>query len=193
MPYFKSIDLATIALSSGLWGVLNSIFSPIFFQMFGLPFLCDLIGFSVLTVAVWWTRKLGSVTAIGLIATVINFIFNPAAIQFLGFTAASVVFDIAAWLIRYDNVFRKTANIAISMISISTLSAAVAGFIIGIFFMVAPALAKWGGVLGWAGLHAVGGVMGGVIGVLLVTALIARGIQTQVKQTSQLGKQANAL
>jgi hypothetical protein len=193
MPYFKSIDLATIALSSGLWGVLNSIFSPIFFQMFGLPFLCDLIGFSILAVAVWWTRKLGSVTVVGLIATVINFIFNPAAIQFLGFTAASVVFDIAAWLIRYDNVFRKTANIAISMISISTLSAAVAGFIIGIFFMVAPALAKWGGVLGWAGLHAVGGVMGGVIGVLLVTALIARGIQTQVKQTSQLGKQANAL
>ena len=37
--------------------------------------------------------------------------------------------------------------------------------------MVAPALAKWGGVLGWAGLHAVGGVIGGVIGVILVSAL----------------------
>lgn len=69
MPYFKSIDLAIIALSAGLWGVVNSIFSPIVFQMFGLPILCDLIGFSVLTVAVWWTRKLGSVTVIGLIAT----------------------------------------------------------------------------------------------------------------------------
>jgi len=193
MPYFRSIDLAAIALSASLWGVLNSIFSPIFFQMFGLPFLCDLIGFSVLTVAVWWTRKLGSVILIGLIATMINFIFNPGGIHFLGFTAAGVIFDIAAWLLRYDNIFRKTTNIAISMVAISTLSAAVAGFIIGIFFMVAPALAKWGGVLGWAGLHAVGGVMGGVIGVLLVTALIARGIQTQVKQTSQLGKQANAL
>jgi len=193
MPYFKSVDIAAIALSAGLWGVLNSIFSPIFFQMFGLPFLCDLIGFSVLTVAVWWTRKLGSVTVIGLIATVINFIFNPAATQFLGFTAASVVFDISAWLIKYDNVFRKKVNITISIISISTLSATVAGFIIGAFFMVAPALAKWGGVLGWVGLHAVGGVLGGVIGVILVTALIARGIQTQVKQTNQLGKQANAL
>jgi hypothetical protein len=41
MPYFRSVDLAAIALSAGLWGVLNSIFSPIFFQMFGLPFLCD--------------------------------------------------------------------------------------------------------------------------------------------------------
>ena len=100
MPYYKSIDITIIALSAGLWGVLNSIFSPIIFQMFGFPFLCDIIGFSVLTVAVWWTRKLGSVTAIGLIATVINFIFNPAATQFLGFTVASVVFDISAWLIR---------------------------------------------------------------------------------------------
>ena len=160
--------------------------------MFGLPFLCNLIGFSVLTVAVWWTRKLGSVTVIGLIATVINFMFNPGGVHFLGFTVASVVFDITSWLIRYDNIFRKTVNIPVSMIPISTLSAAIAGFLIGTFFMVAPALAKWGGVLGWAGLYAVGGVIGSIIGVILVTALISRGIQTQVKQTIQVGKQANA-
>ena len=179
MTYFKSSDIAIMALSSALWGVLNSIFSPIFFQMFGLPILCDLIGFSVLTVSAWWTRKLGSITMIGFIATMINFIFNPGAIHFLGFTAASIVFDIAVWFVRYDNAFKKTVNIAISMVSISTLSATVAGFIIGTFFMVAPALARWGGAVGWAAMHGVGGVGGGVIGVILVEALVARGIPSK--------------
>jgi hypothetical protein len=171
-----------------LWGVLNSIFSPIFFSMFGLPFLCDLIGFTALTLTVWWTRKLGSATMVGLIATIINFMFNPSAVHFLGFTVASVVFDAVSWLANYDRVFRKPVNIAVSMIPISTLSAAVAGFLIGTLFMVAPALVKWGGVLGWAGIHAIGGIIGGVIGVVLVSALIARGIQTQMIKTTQVEK-----
>lgn len=87
MPYFKTIDIAAISLSAALWGVLNSIFSPIVFQMFGLPILCDMIGFTILAVAAWWTRKLGAITTVGLIATVINFIFSPGAVHFLGFTA----------------------------------------------------------------------------------------------------------
>lgn len=70
-----------------------------------------------------------------------------------------------------------------SMPAISTLSAAVAGFMIGTFFMATPALAKWGGVLGWAALHAVGGVMGGIIGALTVTALISRGINIEKLET----------
>jgi hypothetical protein len=182
--YFKSRDIAAIAICASLWGVLNSIFSPIFFSMFGLPFLCDLIGFTALTITVWWTRKLGSATMVGAIATIINFMFSPAPLIFLGFTAASVVFDTASWLVGYDNVFKKTVNIVASMIPISTLSSGVAGFLIGNFFMVAPALIKWGGVLGWIGLHAVGGIIGGIIGVVLVSALISRGIQTQVIKTS---------
>lgn len=181
---FKSRDIAAIAICASLWGVLNSIFSPIFFSMFGLPLLCDLIGFTMLTITVWWTRKPGSATMVGVIATVINFMFSPGAVHFLGFTAASVVFDIASWLVGYDNIFRKPVNVSVSMISISTLSAAVAGFLIGTFFMVAPALAKWGGVLGWAGLHTVGGIIGGVIGVVLILALISRGIHTQIMKTS---------
>ncbi len=181
MPYLKSRDIAAIALCAGLWGVLNSIFSPIFFQMFGLPILCDMMGFSVLALTAWWTRKLGSVTAVGLIATVINFIFNPGAVHFLGFTVASVVFDVAEWLVRYDKAFNKTVYITVSIVSVSTLSAAVAGFIIGTFFMGAPALARWGGVYGWAALHATGGVIGGIIGVVIITALVSRGIQAKAK------------
>ena len=86
MPYFNSRELAGIALFSALWGVLNSIFSPIVFRMFGLPILCDMIGFALLSLTVWWVRKLGAATSVGLISTVINFIFNPSGFHFLGFT-----------------------------------------------------------------------------------------------------------
>jgi len=186
MKYFKSNDIAIMALSAALWGVLNSIFSPIFFQMFGVPFLCDLIGFAALTLTVWWTRKLGSTTVVGLVATLINFIMNPGALHFLGFSAASVVFDAVSWLVRYDNAFRRSSYTFATMVPISTLSGAVAGFLIGTFFMATPALVRWGGVLGWAALHAVGGVLGGIIGAMLVVALVSRGIQTQLNRQASI-------
>jgi hypothetical protein len=176
MPYYNSRELAAIALFSALWGVLNSIFSPIVFNMFGLPILCDMIGFSLLSLTVWWVRKLGAASLVGLIATAINFIFNPGGVFFLGFTAASIVFDIIAWLARYDVYLKKASSTAITLLSISVVSAAVAGLIIGTYFMAAPALANWGGVLGWAALHAAGGIVGGFIGTALVIGLVARGM-----------------
>ncbi len=191
MVYFKSRDIAAIAICASLWGVLNSIFSPIFFSMFGLPFLCDLIGFAALTITVWWTRKLGSTTIVGLIATVVNFMFNPGAIHFLGLTAASIVFDAASWLVRYNNAFKRTLNTLITMVPISTLSAAVAGAIVGTFFMTTPALAKWGGVLGWAALHAAGGIIGGLIGVSLISALASRKIHVETGKIEQKRIQTN--
>jgi hypothetical protein len=60
----------------------------------------------------------------------------------------------------------------------------VAGYLVGTFFMVAPALAKWGGVIGWAGLHAVGGIIGGAIGVVLVNALRTRRIMVRAPTIS---------
>jgi hypothetical protein len=176
MTYFNSRDIAAIALCAALWGVLNSIFSPIVFSITHLPLLCDLIGFTVLTIAAWWIRKPGAITAIGLIATIINFILNPQALTFLGFTAAAFVFDLIASLVRFNFFFKKAANTITMAILISTFSAAVAGFIIGSFFMAGPALSLWGGVAGWAGLHAVGGVIGGAIGATLVAALNSRKI-----------------
>jgi uncharacterized membrane protein len=162
---------------AALWGVLSSIFAPIVFQMFGLPILCDMIGFAVLILSVWWIRKLGAVTAVGFIATVVNFVFNPSGFHFLGFTAASVVFDIIARLIGYDRCLKKPLFVTVSMLSVSVLSAAVAGLIIGTFFMAAPALGRWGGVLGWVGLHAAGGFIGGFIGITSVTGLSIRGVR----------------
>jgi hypothetical protein len=183
MPYYNSRELAAIALFSALWGVLNSIFSPIVFSMFGLPILCDMIGFSLLSLTVWWVRKLGAATLVGLIATAINFIFNPGGVFFLGFTVASVVFDLLAWVLRYDVYFKRSSLTAISLFSTSVLSATVAGLIIGNYFMAAPALANWGGVLGWAGLHAIGGIIGGLIGAVSVIGLVTRGFsRTELKR-----------
>ena len=177
MTYFGSREVAAIALFSALWGVLSSIFAPIVFRVFGLPILCDMIGFAILILAVWWIRKFGAAITVGVIATVVNFVFNPYGFHFLGFTAASVVFDVAARLIGYCSCFKKPLFTTVSMLSTSVLSAAVAGLIIGMFFMVAPALVRWGGVLGWAGLHAAGGVIGGFIGITLVIGLTTRGVR----------------
>ena len=65
------------------------------------------------------------------------------------------------------------------MVLISTLSAAVAGFLIGTCFMSGPVLVRWGGAIGWAAIHAVGGVIGGTIGVVTIWALVARGIHIE--------------
>lgn len=177
MPYLETQDIAAISILASLWGVLNSTISPILFQISGLPILCDIMGFTVLALAVWWTRKLGSATMVGLIATIINFIINPAGITFLGFTAASAIFDLVIWVIRYDRVFKRRIHVVASVVPASFVSAAVAGLIIGTFFMAAPALAKWGGVLGWAALHAAGGMIGGIFGFILITAIISRRIK----------------
>jgi hypothetical protein len=176
MTYFNTRDVAAIAICASLWGVLNSILSPVFFSMFQLPFLCDLIGFSVLTLAAWWVRKFGAITVIGLLATIINFALVPNGVFFLGFTAASAFFDLTISLVGYNRPFSKKAYTIASMMPLSIVSAALAGYIIGTFFMAGPALAPTGGVIGWAGLHAIGGVIGGAIGTSLVTGLDARKI-----------------
>jgi hypothetical protein len=189
MTYFNTRDVAAIAICAALWGVLNSIFAPIFFSMTQLPFFCDMIGFSVLTLAAWWIRKFGAITIIGILATIINFTFVPNAVHFLGFTAASVFFDLTISLVGYNRPFSKRAYTVASMMTTSIVSAALAGYIIGTFFMAGPTFVALGGVLGWAGLHAIGGVVGGAIGTSLVTGLDARKIVA--KNTSHREPQPN--
>jgi len=180
VAYFGTRDLAGITILAALSGVLNVTISPIFFQVFHLPFACDLIGFAAITLAVWYVRKAGTSTLIGIIATIINFIFRPTALHFLGFTAAAVVFDALASSIGYKRLFEKRLVGSLSLLMISVFSAAVAGLIIGSLFMSPAALIGWGGVFGWVGLHAIGGIMGGVIGVSVMNALAVRGITPQL-------------
>ena len=74
-------------------------------------------------------------------------------------------------------MFNRRSATAISLVSISVLSATVAGLIIGNYFMTAQALVAWGGVSGWAVLHAFGGLIGGLIGVSILAGLSTRNIQ----------------
>ena len=187
LTYFRTRDLAGISIFAALWGVLNVTLSPAFFQIFHLPFACDLIGFSALILAVWWSRKLGTATFVGLIALIINLMARPTALHFLGFFAASIAFDTLTFLSGYNRLFKNRLVGSITLFIISVLSAAVAGVIIGSLFMPLPALTQWGGVLGWVGLHAAGGVIGGAIGVTIMNALSTRGITPRIELTNKIG------
>jgi hypothetical protein len=183
--YFETRDLAGITIFAALWGVLNAAISPVFFRLFQLPFFCDLIGFAALILAVWWVRKIGTATFVGVIATVINFMFRPDAVHFLGFTAASVLFDVIASLTGYRRLFEKRLLGSVTLLGLSIFSAATAGLIIGAFFMEPGPLQRWGGIIAWSGLHAIGGVIGGTLGVTLVNALTARGITAKSTQAGR--------
>ncbi len=174
MAYFKTRDVAAIAIGAALWGVLNSVFSPVVFSVTGLPVLCDLIGFTVMTFSAWWIRKLGALTALGIVATAVNFAMSSQPLIFVGFTAASIVFDVTSRAAGYESTFRNSKSTMILAIAASAISAAFAGFIIGSFFMPASQLVSWGGVAGWVGLHAAGGLFGGVLGGTIVNMLVAR-------------------
>ncbi len=174
--YFQTKDIAAITIFAALWGILNPTISPVFFQVFHLPFLCDLIGFATLILASWLVKKVGAATLTGIIATILNLTIRPDLTNFFGFTAASVVFDALAYLIGYKLLFGKRLLGSFCLFAISVFSAAVAGLIIGAFFMEPIIRQRWGGMLVWAGLHAAGGVLGGALGVTLMNALILRGI-----------------
>lgn len=200
MLYFTSRDIAAISMSAAIWSVLNVIISPILWNMTHSPFFCDMIGFACLIFATWWTRKLGTATLVGVIATIINLMLSPGALQMVGFAAASIFFDLASRVVGYDTMFRsepaQALNSAssqvscltsasnsssfflissqrgfISQMALSIVSAAIAGIIIGSLFMNPQFLATMGGLLFFVGLHVTGGVLGGVLGFILVRAL----------------------
>ncbi len=174
MPYLKTQEIAIISIGAALWGVLNAIFSPIVFQATGLPFLCDLIGFAVLTTVAWWVRKFGVLTVLAVVATIINFLLNPGGIFFLGFTVSSIAFDGMTRLAGYERAFKTPFYTLTTAVTLSTLAAAFAGLIIGRFFMSGLMFSSLNGILSWAGLHAIGGLIGGTIGGSLANMLRAR-------------------
>jgi len=171
MAYFSTRDVIAIAMCAALWAVLGITIGPIFWRLTHMPFLCDMTGVVLLILALWWTRRLGAVTLTGFVATILTLTLMPGATHFFGFMAASVVFDAFARLIGYRNCLDRPILSAISLLFISVVSTAVAGLIIGRFFMN-----PMGGLAFFAGLHALGGFIGGVIGFTVVRALMVRGV-----------------
>ena len=175
MVYFSNRDITAVTMSATLWAVLNWLITPIFWNLTHLPILCDMIGVSLLVLTAWWTGKPGAASFMGALATLLNYVLRPDSPHFVGFTVASVFFDIAVSAIGNERVMGggKLGNAV--LMSISVLSAMVAGSIIGAFFMNPQILsAMFGGAAIFAVIHGAGGLVGGVLGVLIVRGLEAR-------------------
>ena len=87
----------------------------------------------------------------------------------IGFAVASITFDTLTRIVGYRNCLDKPSPTVIGLISFSTICAGLAGLIIGSFFMTPKPL-----ITIFAGLHAVGGFIGGIIGLILIGALKTR-------------------
>jgi hypothetical protein len=74
-------------------------------------------------------------------------------------------------------MFNKSLVGSIAAVLISILCAGLAGAIIGALFM---SMTTFPAVLAFAGLHAIGGVIGGLVGVGIVATLKGRGIEPAV-------------
>ncbi|RLF04677.1 MAG: hypothetical protein DRK00_06170 [Thermoprotei archaeon] len=167
----RASDVTVVALCAAFWSVLNATLAPIFWRLTHLPFFCDLLAVVSLMLGVWWVRRLGTATLIGIIATALNFAFRPGAVHFLGFTAASIVFDLLTRACGYGRCFSPKHGPALLLV-LGTASTWVAGLVIGAFFM--------GGrvpVLTFSLLHAAGGLMGSAVGLALIRAVEARGVK----------------
>lgn len=175
MAYFASREITAIAMFAALWSVLNAYIAPIVWNATHMPIFCDMVGTVSLILALWWTRKFGAVTMTGIAATIITLVLNPQATQFLGFAAASLTLDALTRFIGYGNSLDKSATSAMSLLTASAISAGIAGAIIGTFF-----LNPNGGLILFAGLHAAGGTIGAIIGVVLIKALSTRINSTKV-------------
>jgi len=132
--YFNTRELSAVSLSAAMWAVLNLTVTPIFWDLTHLPILCDMIGVSLLILTVMWTKKPGGATTMGALATILNFVMRPSAVHFLGFTVASVVFDLFTYLVGYDRCLEQSLRGWTLILGASLLSTGVAGGIIGAFF-----------------------------------------------------------
>ncbi len=172
---YTSKDIAAIAVCSAFWGVLNAWLSPLVWQLTRLPFLCDMLAFMALILVIWWTRKFGAASLVGLVVAGMTLIVTPTAFQMLGFVVAVMVFDVVTRFLGYERLFKNLAWGGFVLVVISVLCAGLAGAIIGASFMGFKTLQA---ILAFGGLHAIGGLIGGILGVVVVKALVARRIKT---------------
>jgi hypothetical protein len=175
MPYFTTRDITAIVMCAALWGVLSAYYAPIFWQATHLPFFCDTIGIILLILVMWWVGKFGAIITTGIIATIISLILYPIGTQFLGFTSASVVFDVLTGVIRIQKSPEKSIPKLASLLLAAIASTAVAGVIIGYIFTSSSfLLTMFGGITVFIVLHIIGGAIGGTIGITLIKALSTR-------------------
>jgi hypothetical protein len=163
-----------VAVCAALWAVLNTFISPFFWQLTQMPFLCDLLAFAALALVVWWTRRFGAASLTGVVFGVLSLVLRPGAFFNSAFIVAAVAFDLLTRAVGYDRMFKKPLVSSIAAVVISIVCAALAGLIIGALFMN---LATFPAIVTFASLHAIGGLIGGLVGAMIVTTLKARRIE----------------
>ncbi len=170
MGYFSSRDLSAILLFSSMWAILNWILAPIVWNLTHLPIFCDVLGKSLLILTVWLTRKPGAPFLMGIVTTILHLILRPGSFHFLGFTAASALFDSATTIVAYKEKLSGKWIDRLILIGISITSSMAAGAIIGSLFM------NIGGLYFFVALQGFGGMLGGILGVSIIKALEVRKI-----------------
>ena len=151
--YFKTVDIAFVAVFSALWIVLNLTLGPLSFQLLGLPILHDFGVFFTLLLVAWLTGRFGTSLMVGIIGSIITILLGGPPL-ILGFAAAAVIFDLLLTVNHHK--IHASAKDLVAAASITVVSAYFAGAIIGVLFMgngIQWALTVWGG---W---HLIGGVL----------------------------------
>ena len=168
----RTLDIATIAIFSALWTVLNLTVGPLGFTIFRLPVFCDLSVYLTLLLATWASGRRGVPSMVGLIGALIVLALRPASTQMFGFLASAVLFDALMTICNHE-VRLKPLNVAVSLIA-TAASAYFAGVVIGVVFM--------GGSLEWAftiwGVwHLIGGLIGLAVALLVIGFLEKAGVR----------------
>jgi hypothetical protein len=167
-------EVTAVAVCAALWAVLNALISPLFWQVTQMPFLCDLLAFAALILVAWWTKRFGAASLTGVVFGVLSSILRPGAFFNLAFVVAAIAFDFLTRAVGYDRMFNKPLVGSFAGILISVVCAGLAGLIIGALFM---SFTTFPAILTFAGLHAIGGMIGGAVGAGMVTTLKARRIE----------------
>ncbi len=163
--YFKSLDVAFVALFSALWAVLNLALGPLSFQLLGLPILHDFGVFFTLLLVAWITGRFGTSIIVGIIGSTIALLAGAPPL-ILGFAVAAVVFDLTL-TVNHHKIRASFKDLTVAAVA-TIFSAYVAGVVIGTLFMangIQWALTFWGG---W---HLVGGVFTTAITLPIIVVL----------------------
>jgi hypothetical protein len=163
--YFKTIDIAFVAIFSALWIVLNLTLGPLSFQLLGLPILHDFGIFFTLLLVAWVTGRFGTSIMVAFIGSAIATLIGAPPL-ILGFAVSAIIFD-ALLLVNHHKISVSFKDLAVSALA-TVLAAYVAGVIIGILFMgngLQWALSVWGG---W---HLIGGILTVVITLPIIIGL----------------------
>lgn len=171
----KTKYIAFVGIFSGLWAALNLTLGPLGFTLFRLPILCDVSSYFPLLVSVWFLRRYGSATGVGIIGSLVTLFLRPGSTQMIGFAVSAALFDLLMLLLKHNVGFSIKNVLGVTLITL--VSAYVAGFIIGTFIMMGGIF--WALTV-WAPLHAAGGLLSIIVSHPILIALEKSGVKKAV-------------